>query len=285
MIVVTPVRRKFRGMRGLGDNPLVAVPTYANCSPLDPACVAANEVLANNYDAAVAAAQAGNNYTQCLANAANAIGTAQIQSSLASCNGQFITQAPSGTPIPVVTSSQQIASGGSSSPSFSFSTDLGGNQMSVGGNWHVSITGASPNSSVAVGGADNTGSGFGPLVEGSTDSNGNFSMSGGADSGQVGLWRQVWTVGGKIVGNAAFTVVGNGGGSTPPSQAPSNSVVSQTTSGTTTSVNVPSATAFDLFGDTSNPINIGGFQIGEYTALGLAAAAVLVIMMMGKGRR
>ena len=88
--------------RGLGQ-PLVPPPTYANCSPLDPACVAANEVLNTTYNVAVQTAEAQTNFDQCQANAQNALPGAQMASVLASCNAQFTTQAPSGAaPQPYV---------------------------------------------------------------------------------------------------------------------------------------------------------------------------------------
>lgn len=186
--------------------------------------------------------------------------------------------------VAAATANTTSSSGGSKVASFSF-TSSGGNssQLQVGDSWTITITGAMPNSAVTVNGTKNGGS-FGVVAEGATDSSGNFSKSATVGSGDIGTWQEVWSVGSTNVGAIMFSVV-QSSGTTPPSQASSGAIVT-TGSGGTTNVNTPtSASVFDLFGDTSAPISIGSFQIGEYTALGLVAVVVVGLMMFSGGRR
>lgn len=71
-----------------GGMPLIAWPDYASCDPLDVACVSRNQGLSDKYGLDLKAAQASNNYAQCVANAGNATTPEQYAAVMARCEGQ-----------------------------------------------------------------------------------------------------------------------------------------------------------------------------------------------------
>jgi hypothetical protein len=68
----------------------------------------------------------------------------------------------------------------------------------------VSIIGAKPNSPVNVSVVIGSGAPSSSVV-GQTDANGNFGLS-GVMPNQFGVWQEVWSVGGQVVGQLSFTV-------------------------------------------------------------------------------
>jgi hypothetical protein len=204
------------GLRGCGGFGLGAVilqpPTYENCSDYDSACVARNQVLSDAYDLAASQDQAQQNMDQCMTNAQNATPGAQYDATVARCNGQFAIQ---NSVDPVAALAAAIANppassgAGTGTPArggnVTFTTSRGGNTLQGGDTWLVAITGASPNSPVTVSGTMPSGAFFG-TPKGSTDANGNFSVAGSIDPGQIGAWSETWAVGGVPSGSFAFTV-------------------------------------------------------------------------------
>jgi hypothetical protein len=65
---------------------------------------------------------------------------------------------------------------------------------------------------------------------GTTDANGNFSLSGTIDSSQIGSWYEAWTVGGLASGTITFTVA-----ATPAAQSGGGTQSGGTQSGGTQS--------------------------------------------------
>jgi hypothetical protein len=104
----------------------------------------------------------------------------------------------------------------------SFSTSRGGTTLYPGDTWTITISGAAPNAPISVVGGGNGAMNTTPT--GTTDTKGNFSLSGTIDSSQIGSWYEGWTVGGTGVGSISFTVVA----------APAGTTTATTTTGTTT---------------------------------------------------
>ena len=83
-------------------------------------------------------------------------------------------------------------------------TSRPGQSPQVGDSWQLTITGA-PNSPVTDSATQN-GTSLGTTPYGSTDANGNFSLSGTFDSSSIGTWVETWSVGGSQASPISFTV-------------------------------------------------------------------------------
>ena len=101
----------------------------------------------------------------------------------------------------------------------SFTTGSGNTTTpKVGDTWKVSIVGAQPNSPVFLSGGINGGSA--KVQEGTTDANGNFTLTSSSagqrafSSADVGSWSETWSVGTNILGSFSFNVQAPGGTST-----------------------------------------------------------------------
>jgi hypothetical protein len=267
------------GPRGLGD--LIPKPNYENCDPRDSACVTRNQVLNDQWAVDNQQAQADNNYNECIKSGDIARCQAQrdIQTSYAWGNTADPNSGSGG--------------GGQRPTSLNFTTSRSGGVLYPGDTWTISIGGARANSPVTSYGNSN-GVSYGPTNFGNTDSGGNWSKSGTITNNEIGGWVENWAVGGQNLGLVQFVVR-----ATPPANTPATPDVSHTVTQSnsdknptvtqpqtnTTNKTASSGGTFDLFGDTSTPIDLGVFQIGTYTALGLAAAVVVGVMMMSRGRR
>jgi hypothetical protein len=131
------------------------------------------------------------------------------------------TQSPAATVPPssqTVPATSQTSQGGGQQyqGSVAFSTPRSG-ALYPGDAWTIKIQGAKPNSPVAVTGNGSAAT-YGTNITtpmGTTDSSGNWALSGSIDSSQIGQWYENWSVGGQSVGSFSFTVQAapSGGGS------------------------------------------------------------------------
>jgi hypothetical protein len=109
---------------------------------------------------------------------------------------------------PVVSSTGQtntqtnVARGGSIS--FQNLSSGNGSVLKVGDHWRITISGATPNAPVSVSGGMNGTSATNAM--GSTDANGNFSLTGTISADEVGSWAEQWYVGSQLSGSIYFTV-------------------------------------------------------------------------------
>ena len=83
-------------------------------------------------------------------------------------------------------------------------TSRPGQSLQVGDSWKISITGM-PGSPVTAASVQN-GASLGTSNYGSTDSSGNFSLTGTADASTVGNWSESWAVAGVAGPTLNFTV-------------------------------------------------------------------------------
>jgi hypothetical protein len=148
-----------------------------------------------------------------------------------------------------------------------FTSSRGSNALQVGDTWLVSITGATPNSPVSVNAGGST------TQMGTTDANGNFSLSGTARTQDIGPWNELWSVGGLNSGAFQFTISAPASGSTAAGAAAGSSPAGSSTSGSAA-------------GASSSSTVIGGFDLSSIPTWGwLAAAGVAAFFMFGKGGR
>jgi hypothetical protein len=250
--------------------------------PPDPGIVAHNTDQNNQYQVAMAGAQAENNLDQCLANAENATPGAQRDSVLASC-GQAYSNAGAYAASTAASPVTWYSGGGSAVPfqgdqqataalaakqiaaalaapvarggQLTFTSSRGGTALRVGDTWIVAITGASPNSPVTVSGSM-PGSSFSGTAMGSTDSNGNFSKSGQVGTGEIGAWQESWAVGGIPSGSFSFTVAA----------APAQQVIFKQGGAAAGS------------GSGSDGSTVGGFDLSSIPWWGWAVAAGVAVM-------
>lgn len=87
-------------------------------------------------------------------------------------------------------------------PTFNFTAS----GHSVGDSWQISISGGKPGDIVSATSSQN-GTNNGSQNFGKIDSSGNFSLSGVFGASTIGNWTEQWSVGGKVIGNANFTIV------------------------------------------------------------------------------
>ena len=164
-------------------------------------------------------------------------------------------------------------------------TSRPGQPFQVGDSWQLNITGP-PNSPVSDLAVQN-GNSLGETGYGSTDANGNFSLSGSFPASTVGNWSETWSVAGQNAGSLSFTVsaapsTGGGSGSGGGSSAGSNPSGSGP-------VTVPAATTpascFAPLAQFGIPDScVGGLPVGLATIAAGIAALLLVGSLMG-GKR
>jgi len=177
-------------------------------------------------------------------------------------------------PVPVVVVQQQ--SGGGSNNMFSFNPSGYG----VGDTWSMQISGATPNSPVTISASQN-GQSMGTSNFGSTDANGNWSLSGQFGAGNVGIWVESIMVGGSVVGSLNFTVT--------QVTTPAQTIAANPTGGSTNTTNTGAAVVTPSSGcDLSfswDSSCIGGI-IGDVTAIGVLGILAVMFFMSGReGRR
>ena len=233
---------------GLGTVP---TPAYETCNPTDSACVARNQVLNAAYNEAVVEdlwktynsgpmpvgwMTAGDDPTRQQQVAAN-YNTANVVPAAPAASGGHVT----------------------------FTSSRGSNALQVGDTWLVSITGATPNSPVSVNAGGST------TQMGTTDANGNFSLSGTARTQDIGPWNELWSVGGLNSGAFQFTISAPASGSAAAGAAVGNSPAGSSTSANSAAV--------------SSSTVIGGFDLSTVPWYIWVGGAVAAFLAFGKGGR
>ena len=198
--------RRRAGMYGLGMT--VHGVTLQDCSQYG-ADVAAGYECAQRNQAAIEAS-----YGEIPVSAAPAGYTIPSASQYAggSYSGSYLGPNYQAPPAPAISSASSAppASSPTYTPSVSFVNSRGGSTLYPGDTWTITLTGA-PNADVFVTGGKNGAQD--KMRMGSTDGSGRFSLTGKIASDQIGLWSEVWTVGGQSAGSFSFTVVAGPGGS------------------------------------------------------------------------
>lgn len=115
--------------------------------------------------------------------------------------------APIGTVAPV----PPPAGASSYSPRVSFAGARGGSTLYPGDAWTIRITGAEPGADVFVRGGKNGATDTNRM--GAANNQGVFTLTGVADSSEIGTWNETWTAGGVNAGSFGFTIVSGPGGS------------------------------------------------------------------------
>ena len=124
-----------------------------------------------------------------------------------------------------------------------FSTPHNGGPLYPGDAWTIKISGAAPNSPVAVTGNSSPAT-YGTNVTtpmGTTDASGNWSLSGKIDASSIGQWYENWSVAGNSVGSFSFQVVASApvaNGAQGPAPAPAGSVPTGGAAAVTTAASV-----------------------------------------------
>jgi hypothetical protein len=181
------------------------------------------------------------------------------------------------------------SSTGNYNPTVSFQGSRAGLTFQPGDTWQITITGGAPNTLVSVTGVHNGATATNQM--GTTDQNGNFSLSGTFDTSVIGNWSETWYVGTQTAGTFQFSVVaGNSapaGTGTPPAtqQQPVNSYPTPGSSAGQTptgmqqqpapsggTTNTTPATSTDLIPGVSN------------TYLALGAGALLLVLVAAGGK-
>jgi hypothetical protein len=195
------------------------------------------------------------------------------------------TALPASYTTPVPTQTYGGTSGGSSRGVVAVlsNTSRPGQSFQVGDSWQLNITGT-PNSAVSNLATQN-GNSLGVTGYGSTDANGNFSLSGSFSASTVGNWTEQWSVGGVNAPSLSFTVSaaqssGGGSGSGGGSSAGSNPAGSGP-------VAVASTTAASCFAPLAQfgipDTCVGGLPVGLATiAAGVIGVLILASVMGGK---
>ena len=251
------------GMKGFGFGGIVALPSYENCSPLDPACVARNQAKSDQYNKDVLVAQDQDHHATCLAS-----GNSEAYCSAAD---QVYNRIAAGGPTIVAGSG-----GGGGGTSFNFTTSRGGSTLYPGDTWNITINNSTPNAKVTADGMMK-GANFSGTSFGSTDGNGNWTLSGTVGSGDVGYWQENWNVNGLRVGSVSFQVATPTLQAAPVVTTPSQSPVTNPTSQSTNTTNgVPTTTVFGTsIPDVTLPV-VG--QVSMLTVLGVAAVGLFLVM-------
>lgn len=156
--------------------------------------------------------------------------------------------------------------------------------FTVGDAWRIVITGT-PNSPVSSTASQNGATSTSSY--GTTDGNGQFSLSGTMGAGAMGNWTEQWSVGGVPAPTLGFTVTAPSPGATGSSSAnpfaggPVNPIADSTSVVAGSNALVPAApsSCFSLF---SGETCYG--PVGGETGLAIGAA-LLVLFMMTRGRR
>ena len=152
--------------------------------------------------------------------------------------------------------------------SLAFITSRGGTVLQPGDTWTIKISGATPNIQVSASGIK-SGQSLGTTSFGSTDANGNFTLSGSIDSTMLGSWAETWYVGSQTAGQLSFSVVAQG--SAPAPIVGSGGPVVNVT-GTAT----PQSSLTSLISG-----NVGGIPT-SYLLIG--GGALVLILLMGSRR-
>jgi hypothetical protein len=103
-----------------------------------------------------------------------------------------------------VSSAPPATQGAMKGGTLTFQTSRGGSTLQPGDTWTVSIRGASPGLTVSVTGGKN--GAVSTTGMGTTDANGDFSLSGTITSDQIGTWAEQWYVSSVLSGSFSFTV-------------------------------------------------------------------------------
>ncbi len=275
-----------RGLSGI-----VPLPDYENCEPRDSACVARNAVKNTNYNLAVERAQADNNYSQCLANAANATSPQQYKDTLDRCDGQFIIQTPD---LPNTAPTNQSVAG-----TFQFQVSRPGNVFYPGDTWSINITSPNAWKVVSTSGSGPGGMTFNDSYQGTIDGAGRFSTRGTFGASDGGNWLENWKVDGKVIGVANFSVVVPSSNNTTPANTntgtqnttpakivnppPPPSQTSGTGSGTTNTTNGGAVVTTDVTPEDSGVSLLD--SLSQTEMIGLAAGALVVGYFIFKGGR
>ena len=163
-----------------------------------------------------------------------------------------------------------------------------GQSFQVGDSWQLNITGPpnSPVSNLAV----QNGNSLGVTGYGSTDANGNFSLSGTFSASAAGNWSETWSVAGQNAPALSFSVSavqssgggsGSGGGSNAGSNPSGSGPVAVSSPSTTTATPGTCFAPLAQFGipDTC----VGGLPVGLATiAAGVVALFIVGSMFGGK---
>lgn len=147
--------------------------------------------------------------------------SATIQSAIHTAYLQYLSSYTSAPTPNVLNTSAPGQSATSVTGAMTINNVSGGSssQFRVGDGYRVVISGA-PNQPVLVSGTKNNSS-LGNTQMGTTDSYGNFVMTGVMGAGDIGNWTEKWAVGGQVVGQTSFSVVNAAPTAlTPPVTAP-----------------------------------------------------------------
>ena len=180
------------------------------------------------------------------------------------------------------------------SPRVSFSTARQGT-LYPGDSWQIQITGGAPNTPVYADGTFNGATNRNTM--GSTDSAGNFSLTGSIGASEVGNWSETWWVGQSNAGTFSFSVsptpssgapaggtstpwnppAGSGtpytsptptGGTTPPTGGYTPAPTGGTPTGGTTPTPTTAASGDLINGIPNNYLMIGGAMVLALALLG-----------------
>lgn len=162
--------------------------------------------------------------------------------------------------------------------SLSFTTSRGGTTLYPGDTWTIKISGARANTAVSWVGGKNGAMNSGPT--GTTDGNGNFSVSGTVDSSQVGSWYQAFTVGG--FGSSPAIGIGSISFTVQAATTTASTTTDTTTSGTTTTGSTQQTGSTQAATTTANWFTDEMISGVPNWALVAAAAAVAFLVLRGK---
>ena len=186
------------------------------------------------------------------------------------------------------------SSNGAYNPVVSFQGSRAGSTFQPGDSWAIQISGGAPNTLVTVNGVHNGAAATNQM--GSTDQNGNFSLSGVFDTSVIGNWSETWYVGTQTAGTFTFSVIA--GLSTPAGTG--TPAATNTPTGTQqqpTSYPSPSSSAGGTPTGTQQPAPSGGttnntpaatftdFIPGiSNTYLAIGAGALLLVLVAAGGK-
>jgi hypothetical protein len=243
---------------GLGAVP---VPAYENCDPSDSACVARNQVLNAAYNEAVVQELWSKYNSGPMPVGWMTAGDDPVRQQQVAGDYNATLQAQTLGNQSHTTATSPAPSGGH----VTFTSSRGSNALQVGDTWLVSITGATPNAPVTVNAGGAT------TQMGTTDANGNFSLSGTARTADIGSWNELWSVGNLNSGAFQFTVSAPAAGAATGGAAAGSPAAAGTITG---SAAVASSTTM-----------IGGFDFSSIpTWAWLAGAAAVALFAFGGGR-
>lgn len=139
------------------------------------------------------------------------------------------------TPAQISTLTQPVGPSNGTGPTAQLANvSRPGQNFQVGDSWKLTITGT-PNSPVSDSASQN-GQSLGTSSYGSTNANGNFSLTGTFANGTVGSWSEQWDVGGVAAPVLSFTISAVPAAGSSSSSGSSSSTSSSSGASTTTSV-------------------------------------------------